>query len=123
GAEQTANFDRMLSAEIEARTKAFESQHRELLVHTAVFREVLEGLPNYESNLHAQLWNIGLHINMAHHDLSVTVWAMAKERDVWTRKLLARQAIVITFESIRDTAAFLGGPVRNALNALNILDR
>ncbi len=123
GAGGTAAFDGLFDRQRTSLGQTFEDRHRRLLAMTALMKETLRGLRNRGWDAHAQLWNIGIHVNLAAHDLSVLVWQLGAERDIWARKLAARHVVLQMFEITENLVRQLGGQIREALRALEVLDR
>ena len=121
GAHDMKQLDAALDKERAALEKQFANKHRRLLAMTALMKETLLGLRERGWNTHADLWNIALHINLAAHDLSVQVWALCVERDIWARRLAARHVALMAFEISEDLTHLLGGSIRQALSSLGVL--
>lgn len=123
GAHLTAAFDTQLDQQSATLGRDFADKHRRLLATTASLRETLLELRERGWSTHAGLWNIGLHINLAAHDLSVLVWQLCTGRDIWARKLAARHVALMAFEITDDLTQLLGGSIREALTTLGVLPR
>lgn len=123
GADSTAKFDRQFAPQRAALSLTFATKHGRLLAMTALIKETLFDLRQRRWTTHAELWNIALHINIAAHDLSVLVWQVVAERDIWARKLAARHVALMVSETAEDVVQLLGGPIRTSLNRLGVLDR
>lgn len=120
---QTAAIDSLFDQEHDELERTFAEKHQQLLATTTVLKETLTELYGRGWNTHAQLWNVCLHINLAAHDLSVMVWQLFAERDIWARKLAARHVALLVFEITEDFTQLLGGPFREALHMLGTLKR
>jgi hypothetical protein len=72
---------------------------------------------------HAQLWNVGIYINIAAHDLSVLVMQLHFERDLWTRKQIARHVALAIYEITEDMTQLLGKKIRDPLETLGLLSK
>lgn len=123
GAGRTAALDEAFDLQRTSLRQTFEDRHRRLLAMTALMKETLRDLRNRGWDTHAQLWNIGIHVNLATHDLSVLVWQLGAERDIWARKLAARHVVLQMFEITENLVRQLGSRIREALRALEVLDR
>lgn len=123
GEHLTADFDRVLDRQRAGLEKTFTERHGRLLAMTALFKETLLDLRNRGWNTHAELWNIGIYINIVTHDLSVLLWQLCIERDIWARKLAARHVALLVFEVTEDATQLLGGPIRGALSQLGVMER
>jgi len=123
GADLTKDLDRQLDRERQALEEIFTAKHRRLLATTALLKGTLLALQARGWSTHAKLWNIGIHINLAAHDLSILVWKLCTEREIWARKLVARQVALMSYETTEDLAGLLGKEIRETLSALGVLDR
>lgn len=83
-------IDRLVDQNQPELERTFAKKHGELIAATEVFRHTLETCKSRGWDVHAQLWNVGIYINIAAHDLSVLVMQLHFERDLWTRKQIAR---------------------------------
>ncbi len=68
GEHLTANLDRELARQCAGLEQTFEERHGRLLAMTALFKETLLDLRDRGWSTHADLWNIGIHINIAAHE-------------------------------------------------------
>ncbi len=103
--------------------KTFSQKHDQLIAVTEVFRQTLETCRNRGWDTHAQLWNVGIYINIAAHDLSILVMQLHFERDAWTRKQIARHVILTIYEVIEDMTQLLGKKIRAPLETLGLLSK
>jgi len=118
-----ANLDELIEHDKESLANMFEQKHRQLIATTELFRQTLEACKNRGWNTHAQLWNIGIHINIVHHDLSVLVEQLSMARSLWARKLIARHVVLVLYEAAEDTTQLLGKTIREPLATLGILSK
>lgn len=121
-ADATDKFDKVFDRHRQALEHAFTTRHQKLLAVTALFKETLLAMQNRGWNTHAKLWNIGLYVNIATHDLSVLVWQLGSERDIWARKLAARHLALALYEISEDLPQLLGKPMREGLSTLGVLE-
>ena len=103
--------------------QTFFQKHEQLIAVTEVFRQTLEACKNRGWDTHAQLWNIGIYINIAAHDLSILVMQVHFERDAWTRKQIARHVVLTIYEVIEDMTQLLGKRIRAPLETLGLLSK
>lgn len=116
-----AEFDDLFDQQRASLEQTFAKKHHQLRATTEVFKQSLQNSKRQGWHTHAQLWNLGIYINLAAHDLSVLVWQLCVERDIWTRKLLARHVALLMYETTEDMTQLLGKRVREPLDKLGIL--
>jgi hypothetical protein len=62
-------------------------------------------------------------LNIAAHDVSILLLQIAKERESWERKLIARHLALVVYETAEDMTQLLGKPLRDAVQKLGLLDK
>jgi hypothetical protein len=116
------DFDRLFDQQRPTLEQTFTHKHDQLRQTTSVFAQSLQNFRAQGWHTHAQLWNIALYINIAAHDLSVLVWHLCCERDVWARKLIARHVMLLLYETAEDVPQLLGKRFRESLVTLGVLN-
>ena len=101
--------------------QTFVEKHERLVATTALFKGTLEWCKTQGWRTHAELWNIGIYMNIAAHDLSVLVLQLHLERDVWARRQVARHVALTIYEVVEDMTQLLGKKIREPLSHLNLL--
>lgn len=117
------DIDALVDQQRERLEQIFTKKHDELIVGTEVFRETLEHCAANGFKHHAAIWNVGIYINMAAHDLSVLVQQLHFERNVWTRRLIARHTALAIYEVTEDMTHLLGKKLRDSLEMLGLLSK
>ncbi len=116
-------FDAAFDVERVSVSATFADRDKRLMAMTALMKETILGLHARDWETHAELWNIGLHINLAAQDLSVLVWQLCAERGIWARKLAGRHIALMLFETVEGLSRLLGGEIRQALQSLGVGER
>jgi hypothetical protein len=116
-------IDRLVDQNREELEQTFAQKHKRLIATTEVFKQTLESCRQQGRNIHAELWNVGIYMNIAAHDLSVLVMQLHFERDTWTRRQIARHVALMIYESTEDMTQLLGKKIRGTLSALGLLQR
>lgn len=114
-------FDRLVDQNHEKLAEIFAQTHKQLIEATQVFKQALEYCKIQGFNSHAELWNVGIYINLAAFDLSILVQQIYFERDDWKRRQMARHVALTIYEITKDMTKLLGKKVRNPLLALGLL--
>lgn len=117
----STDFDGLLDQRRDELIRTFAEKHTQMYELTQHFQQSLQDFRAKGWNTHAQLWNIGMYINITAHDLSVLTLQLAIERDPWPRNLLARQVALVMYEIVDDLRHLLGRPIRDALQTLQCL--
>jgi hypothetical protein len=116
-------IDRLVDQEQESLKKVFAAKHQQLIATTEVFKQSLHSSKRQGWHTHVQLWNLGIYLNIAAHDLSVMVEQLTFERELWARKLMARHTAVLIYETVEDMRSLLGKNLREPLAILGLLSR
>ena len=116
-------IDRLVEQNRRQLQQTFTHKHNELISATEVFKHTLTMCKDRGWKTHAELWNLGIYINIAAHDLSVLVMQLHFEREVWVRKQIARHVVLAIYEIAEDMTQLLGGRMRKALESLTLLSR
>jgi hypothetical protein len=116
-------IDRLVDQQRAEFEQTFAQKHKKLLATTEVFRQSLEVWNTRGWNTHAQLWNLGIYINIAAHDLSVLVMQIHFEREMWARRQIARHIVLTIYEVTEDMTQLLGKRIREPLNTLGLLSK
>jgi hypothetical protein len=116
-------IDRLVDQNRPELERTFAKKHGELIAATEVFRQTLETCKSRGWDVHAQLWNVGIYISIAAHDLSVLVMQLHFERDLWTRKQIARHVALAIYEITEDMTQLLGKKIRDPLETLGLLSK
>src|SRR5215210_1881270 len=95
-------IDRLVDQNREGFEQTFTQKHKQLVATTEVFKQTLESCKKQGWNIHAELWNVGIYINVAAHDLSVLVQQLHFERDTWVRRQIARHVALTIYEVAED---------------------
>lgn len=117
-----SRFDDLIDQHANELKQTFGQKHRELARTTDLFGQTVESCGKKGWATHQQLWNIGLYVNVAAHDLSILVQQVALERDPWARRLSSRHVILVMYEVTEDMTQLLGRRLREALSRLGLLD-
>ncbi len=116
-------IDHLVDQNREKLKQTFAQKHNQLISITEVFRQTLESCKDRGWDTHAQLWNIGIYINIAAHDLSVLVMQLHFERDAWTRRQITRHVVLTIYEITEDMTQLLGKKIRESLETLGLLSK
>lgn len=116
-------IDRLVDQNRDRLEQTFVEKHEKLVATTALFKRTLESCKTQGWSTHAELWNIGIYINIAAHDLSVLVLQLHLERDVWARRQIARHVALTIYEVAEDMTQLLGKKIREPLSNLNLLSQ
>jgi hypothetical protein len=114
-------IDQLVDKQLADLERAFTEKHEKLIAMTELFKQTLEACKARGFDTHAKLWNIGIYINIAAHDLSVLVQQLHFERDEWTRKQIARHVLLTIYEVTEDMTQLLGKRIREPLQTLGLL--
>jgi hypothetical protein len=114
-------LDKLINKERKNLERTFATKHATLQATTEVFKNALFNAKNKGWKTHAALWNAGIYVNLAAHDLSVLVEQLAFERDVWARRLIARHVALLVYEITEDLRELLGKRLRDPLATLGLL--
>lgn len=71
---------------------------------------------NYKSN--RLIWNVACFINIASYDLKVIVKSMIFSKREWEKRLFARQACLLVYETMNDIFDLLGKDFRKIISEL-----
>ena len=118
-----SEIDRLVDQNRDALERTFVEKHQKLIATTELFKRTLESCKNQGWNTHGELWNVGIYINIAAHDLSVLVLQLHFERDVWIRRQIARHVALTIYEVAEDMTQLLGKKIREPLSNLNLLSQ
>jgi hypothetical protein len=116
-------IDRLIDQKRPDLEQTFAQKHRQLIATTEAFRQTLKACKNRGWDTHAQLWNVGIYVNIAAHDLSVLVMQLHFERDAWARRQVARHVVLTIYEVIEDMTQLLGKRIREPLEVLGLLSK
>ncbi|MEP0914043.1 hypothetical protein NDI45_24340 [Leptolyngbya sp. GB1-A1] len=116
-------IDRLVDQDRAELERTFAEKHNQLIATTEVFRQALEVCRNRGWDIHSQLWNVGIYMNIAAHDLSVLVMQLHFERDSWTRRQIARHIVLTIYEVTKDMTQLLGKKIRKPLETLGLLPK
>jgi len=103
--------------------RTFARKHKELIAATEVFKQTLKVCRSRGWDTHAQLWNIGIYMNIAAHDLSILVMQLHFDRETWTRRQIARHVVLTIHEITEDMTQLLGKRIREPLETLGLLSK
>ena len=115
-------IDRLVDQKRPELEQTFFRKHNQLIATTEVFRQTLESCKSRGWDTHAQLWNIGIYINIAAHDLWIFSHATHGGRETWTRRQLARHVVLTMYEVAEDMTQLLGKRIRESLEILHIIE-
>jgi hypothetical protein len=117
------SIDRLVQENRPGLERTFRQKHDQLIAATDLFSQTLKTCKSRGWNTHGQLWNIGIYLNIAAHDLSILVMQLHFERDAWTRRQIARHAVLTIYEVTEDMTQLLGKKIREPLETLGLLTR
>lgn len=121
--EMLDEIDRLVDQNRDGLAQTFIEKHEKLIATTELFKRTLESCKIKGWNTHTELWNIGIYINIAAHDLSVLVLQLHFERDIWARRQIARHVALTIYEAAEDMTQLLGKKIREPLSNLNLLSQ
>jgi hypothetical protein len=113
-------IDRLVEQKRPELERTFAQKHDELVAATELFSQTLKTLKSRGWDTHAELWNTGIYLNIAAHDLSVLVMQLHFERDAWTRRQIARHVVLTIYEVTEDMTQLLGKRIRQPLETLGL---
>ncbi len=117
------SIDRLVEQKRSELERTFAQKHDQLIAATELFSQTLKTCKDRGWDTHAELWNSGIYLNIAAHDLSILVMQLHFERDAWTRRQIARHVVLTIYEVTDDITQLLGKKIREPLEALGLLLR
>ncbi len=94
-------------------------------VHEKMLSIVVGGLEHANFNKFTTasvVWNISGYLNLVSYDLKIIGRDLMFAEKDWQRKLYARQAYLLIYESMSDFLELLGKPLRNAISQFSDAD-